>query len=134
LRKVNSVEISRFAKLKAAMKIAKRIQPPGVRVEVVTQIVETDNIHCEALADPANNRIMVLERLLDRDIPEITRALIEEYIHLKSGAGDMSREMQDALIAIIYDLLTRHRKASVANLHTSEPAQNVNAGSAGESP
>ena len=27
-----------------------------------------------------------------------------------------------------------HRKASVANLHTSEPAQNVNAGSAGEFP
>ncbi len=134
LRKVKSVEISRFAKLKAAMRIAKRIQTPGVRVEVVTQIVETDNIHCEALADPANNRIMVLERLLDRDIPEITRALIEEYIHLKSGAGDMSREMQDALIAIIYDLLTRHRRPSVANLHTSEPAQNVNAASAGEFP
>jgi hypothetical protein len=59
-----------------------------------------------------------LDTLLDQDIPEIAKVLIEEIVHFTSGGGDMSMEMQRALINVVYDLLTRSRKVSVANILT----------------
>jgi hypothetical protein len=61
----------------------------------------------------------VLEELLDQDVPAIAKALIEEYVHLRTGAGDMSLELQRGLIEIIYDLLTKRRKVSVENLQSA---------------
>lgn len=116
LRKVKTTDFARREKLKLAMRLVRKVQPAGVRVEVVEKIHEDDKIEYRALADPANQRIQVLEELLDMDVPAIAKALIEEYVHLRTGAGDMSIELQRGLIEIIYDLLTKRRKVSVENL------------------
>jgi len=39
----------------------------------------SDTIKCQALADAAHNRILVLDSLLEQDIPEIAKVLIEEF-------------------------------------------------------
>ena len=82
----------RGEKLKAALRLLRKIRPEGVKVDIVTKIVATDTINCQALADPANNRILVLDTLLEQDIPGIAKVLIEEFMHLTSGGGDMSME------------------------------------------
>jgi hypothetical protein len=119
LRKVKTTDFARREKLKLAMRLVRKIQQPGVRVEVVERIHRDDKIECRALADPANQRIQVLEELLDQDVPAIAKALIEEYVHLRTGAGDMSLELQRGLIEIIYDLLTKRRRVSVENLQSA---------------
>ena len=116
LKKVTNVEVSKFEKLKAAMRLVRKVKPEGVKIEVVTKILATDKMECLALADVANNRILVLEALLDRDVPEIAKALIEEYVHITSGGGDMSQQMQRGLIDVIYDLLATKRRINVANI------------------
>lgn len=118
LRKVKTTDFARREKLKLAMRLVRKIQPAGLRVEVVEKIHQDDKIECRALADPANQRIQVLEELLDQDVPAIAKALIEEYVHLRTGAGDMSLELQRGLIEIIYDLLTKRRRVSVENLQS----------------
>jgi hypothetical protein len=119
LRKVKTTDFARREKLKLAMRLVRKIQPADVRVEVVQKIHQDDKIECRALADPANQRIQVLEELLDQDVPAIAKALIEEYMHLRTGAGDMSLELQRGLIEIIYDLLTKRRKVSVEHLQSA---------------
>lgn len=119
LRKVKTTDFARREKLKLAMRLVRKIQPSDVRVEVVEKIHQDDKIDCRALADPANQRIQVLEELLDQDVPAIAKALIEEYVHLRTGAGDMSLELQRGLIEIIYDLLTKRRRVSVENLQSA---------------
>jgi hypothetical protein len=116
LRKVKTTDFARREKLKLAMRLVRKVQPAGVRVEIVEKIHRNDKIECLALADPAAQRIQVLEDLLDQDVPAIAKALIEEYMHLRTGAGDMSLALQRGLIEIIYDLLARRRKVSVENL------------------
>ncbi len=118
LKKIKSVDPLRREKLKAALRLLRKIRPEGIAVDVVTKIVASDTINCQALSDPANNKILVLDTLLDQDIPEIAKVLIEEIVHFTSGGGDMSMEMQRALINVVYDLLTRSRKVSVANILT----------------
>jgi hypothetical protein len=119
LRKVKNTDFTKREKLKLAMRLVRKIQPPGIKVEVVQRIRQEDRIECLALADPANQRIQVLEELLEKDVPEIAKALIEEYAHIQTGSGDMSMELQRGLIEVIYDLLTRRRKVSVENLQTT---------------
>lgn len=116
LKKVTNVEVSKFEKLKAAMRLVRKVKPENVKIEVVTKILESDKMECLALADIANNRILVLETLLDRDVPEIAKALIEEYVHITSGGGDMSQQMQRGLIDVIYDLLATKRRINVSNI------------------
>ncbi|MEI8044602.1 MAG: hypothetical protein WCL11_24540, partial [Verrucomicrobiota bacterium] len=119
LRKVKNTDFTKREKLKLAMRLVRKIQPPGIKVEVVQRIRQEDKIECLALADPASQRIQVLEELLEKDVPEIAKALIEEYAHIQTGSGDMSMELQRGLIEIIYDLLIRRRKVSVENLQTT---------------
>ncbi len=118
LRKIKTVDVPRYEKLKAALRLLRKIKPAGIKVEIVTKIMASDTIKCQALADAAHNRILVLDSLLDQDIPEIAKVLIEEFAHMTSGGGDMTLELQRALINTIYDLLTRNRKVNVANLQT----------------
>jgi len=118
LKKIKTVDVPRGEKLKAALRLLRKIRPEGVKVDIVTKIVATDTINCQALADPANNRILVLDTLLQQDIPDIAKVLIEEFMHLTSGGGDMSMELQRALVNTIYDLLTRNRRVNVSNLQT----------------
>ena len=119
LRKVKNTDFTKREKLKLAMRLVRKIQPPGIKVEVVQRIHQEDKIECLALADPANQRIQVLEELLEKDVPEIAKALIEEYAHIQTGGGDMSMQLQRGLIEVIYDLLIRRRKVSVENLQTT---------------
>ena len=118
LKKIKRVDVPQYEKLKLALRLLRKIKPAGIKVEIVTKIMASDTIKCQALADAANNRILVLDSLLDQDIPEIAKVLIEEFAHMTSGGGDMSMELQRALIDTIYDLLTRNRKVNVSDLRT----------------
>jgi hypothetical protein len=118
LKKMKTVDISRGEKLKAALRLLRKIKPEGIKVEIVAKIMADDTINCKAVADPANNRILVLESLLDEEVSEIARVLIEEFAHITSGGGDMSLELQRSLVNTIYELLTRNRKMNVENIQT----------------
>ena len=70
LRKVKNTDFTKREKLKLAMRLVRKIQPAGIKVEVVQKIHQEDRIECLALADPANQRIQVLEELWKRTFPK----------------------------------------------------------------
>lgn len=102
-------------KLKVALRITKKLRPPNTRIVIVDRILENDRINCIALADINQNRVLLLKDGLNADLPELAKALIEEYAHLKSGAGDFSEGMQRELVSMLYTVLTS-RKQRVENL------------------
>ena len=118
LKKVKTVDMVRSEKLKSAMRIIKRVRMPDIKVEIVTKLYADDDMKFKALADLRNNRILLLETLLDEDIPTIAKVLIEEFAHIKSGGGDMSLTLQRELIDTIYDLLLGSRRVNVQNIQS----------------
>lgn len=58
------------------------------------------------LADPNTNTIVINILLLRRKmLPELVKTMLEEFVHLEYGVIDCSREMQNRLFTIIFDLM-----------------------------
>jgi len=75
----------------------------SIAVEVVQFL--SPHIHGKAL--PRERKILIGRETLSKGISEVRKTLLEEYVHLKSGAEDCTRSMQNALIDEIITLLER---------------------------
>lgn len=112
---LKTAELSEMEKLRAAMRLTRKLRPAGTKIQLVDKKVLDDKVDCKALAVPTENKVLVLRNALQLDLPDLAKLLIEEYAHLRSGAKDFSQEMQEELVTMLYELLAK-RKQSAGNL------------------
>ena len=110
VEKVATTDITKMGKLKLAMRLVKKIQPEGVKIEVIRAKTAVDNLQCGALADGINNKVRIMESTLDKDVDKIARMLIHEYAHLRAGTQDVSQEMQDELTKMVFEVLVKNKR------------------------
>lgn len=66
------------------------------------------NGHRGLMGKVENDTIYLTDTAFSYGIKTVMATLIEEYIHISTGIDDFSREMQDALLSKIIDLLEEH--------------------------
>lgn len=94
-------------RLKTALSRTRKLRPDGCKVRVVQTIFEGDQLGACAFANVEGNEVLLLKpHVEESDVDALTNTLIEEYVHLSSGAGDGSIRFEKALIKVIQDLIT----------------------------
>ena len=102
-----SIQVDAKDRLKRALKICAKLRPPGSRVEIVSPRFPEDKLRAGGMAVGSENKVLVLQSFVEEaDEPRLIQLLIEEFMHLASGAGDCSEEFQRALIAKLAEIIT----------------------------
>ncbi len=60
---------------------------------------------------PKENTILLSEKTFTYGFDLLTKCLIEEYCHIKSGAGDFTRKFQDYIFSLMYEIIERKELA-----------------------
>lgn len=109
----SDIGMDNLTKLKSALRITKRLRPDGCEVQIVTALAhDAKEIKAVAFAVMADNKVLILESHVKRaTMTELVNTLIEEFMHLRSRAGDCTREYQAALIAAMTELLTPRQRS-----------------------
>src|SRR5207253_3047534 len=93
-------------RLKAALRITRKLKPAGCKVRITKPKLEGDRVGANAFAVCENNEVLVLEGFVSTpSTEEIVEALVEEYVHLSSGQADGSISFEKALVKSIVRLI-----------------------------
>lgn len=106
-----------MAKVKEALRLTRRLRPAECVVEVVRPKYEGDTLGAEGFACLETNRVMLLHDFAERaTVQQLTATLVEEYMHIRSGAADLTTQFQRALVDQIASLLQPKRARSEVSL------------------
>lgn len=67
----------------------------------------------DILGEAANGKIILSDRVMTMGQRQIVSTIIEEYLHLKTGASDETRQFQDATINLIITLIEERVGTSI---------------------
>lgn len=110
LAPVREIETESAQRLKAALRITRKLKPAGCKVRITKPKLEGDRVGASAFAVCENNEVLLLETFVSTaSTEEIVEALVEEYVHLSSGQADGSISFEKALVKAIVQLIYPRR-------------------------
>jgi hypothetical protein len=110
MKPVREIESEVGDRLKSALRITKKLRPPGCKVRVAKMALENDKVEAQAFADIQNNEVLLMESFVNgASTEELAEALVEEYVHLASHCSDGSISFEKALIKSIVRLVYPRR-------------------------
>ena len=106
LAPVREIATESAERLKAALRITRKLKPPGCKVRISKPKLANDQVGASAFAVREKNEVLLLEDFaLSASTEQIAEALVEEYVHLSSGEADGSISFEKALVKSIVRLL-----------------------------
>ena len=112
LAPVREIATESAERLKAALRITRKLKPPGCKVRISKPKLANDQVGASAFAVREKNEVLLLEDFVSTASTEqIAEALVEEYVHLSSGEADGSISFEKALVKSIVRLLYPRRVA-----------------------
>jgi hypothetical protein len=112
LAPVREIATESAERLKAALRITRKLKPPGCKVRVSKPKLANDRMDASAFAVREKNEVLLLEDFVSTASTEqIAEALVEEYVHLSSGESDGSISFEKALVKSIVRLIYPRRVA-----------------------
>ncbi len=112
LAPVREIATESAERLKAALRITRKLKPPGCKVRISKPKLANDQMGASAFAVREKNEVLLLEDFVSAASTEqIAEALVEEYVHLSSGEADGSISLEKALVKSIVRLLYPRRVA-----------------------
>ena len=107
---VREIATESAERLKAALRITRKVKPPGCKVRISKPKLANDQMGASAFAVREKNEVLLLEDFVSAASTEhIAEALVEEYVHLSSGEADGSISFEKALVKSIMRLLYPRR-------------------------
>lgn len=101
-----SLPIDALGKLKMALRLTRKLRPEGCEVQVVKAMHEADAINAAAFACINENKVLILEaHVSSAPLGVLVNTLVEEFMHIKSGAQDQTRKFEEALVSTIASML-----------------------------
>jgi len=112
LAPVREIATESAERLKLALRITRKLKPPGCKVRISKPKLANDRMEAGAFAVREKNEVLLLEDFVSKASTEqIAEALVEEYVHLSSGEADGSISFEKALVKSIVRLIYPRRVA-----------------------
>ena len=110
LAPVREIATESAERLKLALRITRKLKPPGCKVRISKPKLANDKMEAGAFAVREKNEVLLLEDFVSKaSTEEIAEALVEEYVHLSSGEADGSISFEKALVKAIVRLIYPRR-------------------------
>ena len=110
LAPVREIETESAQRLRAALRITRKLKPAGCKVRVTKPKMQGDRVGANAFAVCEKNEVLLLESFVSASSTEdIVEALVEEFVHLSSGQADGSIPFEKALVKSIVRLIYPRR-------------------------
>jgi hypothetical protein len=110
LAPVREIATESAERLKLALRITRKLKPPGCKVRISKPKLANDRMEAGAFAVREKNEVLLLEDFVSKASTEqIAEALVEEYVHLSSGEADGSISFEKALVKSIVRLIYPRR-------------------------
>lgn len=89
LAPVREIATESAERLKMALRITRKLKPPGCKVRISRPKLASDRMEASAFAVREKNEVLLLEDfVVTASTEQIAEALVEEYVHLSSGESD----------------------------------------------
>ena len=96
---ITDIKLDVKGKLREALRLTRLLRPEACEVVVAQALHKDDAGSLCGMAVMEENKVILLEQhVINAPLADLVTTLVEEYMHLRSKAGDVTREFEQALI------------------------------------